>query len=672
MSKPVSGKNSVREIEHLWIEMPDGVRLAARIWMPVFPDDRTVPAILEYIPYRKRDMVRVRDERNHWYFASQGYVSIRVDMRGSGDSEGIKPDMYDPPELDDAVSVINWISCQPWCDGNVGMMGTSWGGTASLQAAARRPEALKAIIAVCATNNRFDDDIHHMGGCLLTDTVEWGATLPAILASPPDPVTVGESWRALWMQRLEALTFPLENWVRHETRDDYWRWGAVNESPADIQCPVLAIGGWVDRYSNTVMNVLSQGHDKIWGIVGPWGHHYPDLGSPGPGIGFQQEAVRWWDRWLKGWDNGVDRDPKLRVWMQSFSVPGDQIEKRAGQWVSEGFWPSDNTKTFVTKLSDLTPGRPELVKGDVAEVPWNLNVGSNAGDTGYFGRTGGLPTNQSVDDSHSLTFETEPLEEPLEILGSASFSVCFSADREDATIVARLNDVSPDDQVARVAYGIKNLKLDENGAISATASCQETGKANIELHNTAYRFEKGHRIRLSVSSSYWPVIWPSPKRTEISVSTIDSTLALPIRLPKEDAEEPLMLEPTVPPGSPTSTVKSSKPVKRSKAFNEETGEKSIGWCQDFLCVHHELIDLDFGYETRALHTANDDDPNSACSRFDHRMHFCRGDWKVDVYSMAQLTSDESEFRLEGEVRVVENGVAIFERQWSPRITRRWS
>ena len=244
-------------------------------------------------------MVRIRDERNHAWFARHGYACVRVDMRGSGDSEGVMTDMYRPEELDDALAVIEWIAAQAWCDGAVGMMGTSWGGTASLQAALRRPRALRAIIAVCATDNRFDDDIHHMGGCLITDTVEWGATLPAILASPPDPVTVGEDWRRMWRERLDGAAFPLERWIRHETRDAYWRFGAVNESPGDIACPALLVGGWSDRYSATVMNLLAANRGRCWGIVGPWGHHYPDLGSPGPAIGFQQEALRWWDRWLQ-------------------------------------------------------------------------------------------------------------------------------------------------------------------------------------------------------------------------------------------------------------------------------------------------------------------------------------------------------------------------------------
>ena len=200
------------------------------------------PAILEYIPYRKRDMVRARDERNHPYLAAHGYACLRVDMRGSGDSEGCLPDLYSPAELSDARNVIDWIARQPWCDGNVGMFGTSWGRTASLQAALKAPAPLRAIIANCATANRYEDDIHWMGGCLLTDSFEWGATLPAILAAPPDAATVGDAWREQWRARLEQLAFPLDRWIRNTTCNAYWKHGSVGCDAASLSCPVLAIG----------------------------------------------------------------------------------------------------------------------------------------------------------------------------------------------------------------------------------------------------------------------------------------------------------------------------------------------------------------------------------------------------------------------------------------------
>ena len=330
------------EVEHCWISMADGVRLSARLWLPKGCEVDPAPAILEYIPYRKADMVRQRDERNHDVFAEAGYACIRVDMRGSGNSEGVMEDMYTEDELDDATAAIEWIASQPWCNGNVGMMGTSWGGTASLQAATRRPHALKAVIAVCATDNRYEDDIHHMGGFVLTDSVEWGATLPAILALPPDPKQVGDSWREIWTARLEKMTCPLAHWIKEDVCNLYWQWGSVSHQNKVTTCPVLMVGGWADRYSNTVMNYVRDNPETSWGIVGPWGHHYPSVACPQPGIDFQKEAICWWDHWLRDIDNGTDQVPKLRLWMQEFQSPGDKIQERSGSWITESEWPGQN------------------------------------------------------------------------------------------------------------------------------------------------------------------------------------------------------------------------------------------------------------------------------------------------------------------------------------------
>lgn len=158
--------HSVSVTEHLWIVLKDGTRLAARMWLPLSASQQPVPAILEYIPYRKRDGTRTRDEPMHGYFAGNGYAVLRVDMRGSGDSDGLMADEYLLQEQEDALEVIDWISRQTWCNGAVGMMGKSWGGFNCLQLAARRPPALKAIITVCSTDDRYNDDIHYKGGCL--------------------------------------------------------------------------------------------------------------------------------------------------------------------------------------------------------------------------------------------------------------------------------------------------------------------------------------------------------------------------------------------------------------------------------------------------------------------------------------------------------------------------
>ena len=398
---------AVEVTEHLWIPMPDGIRLAARLWLPRSARQAPVPALLEYIPYRKTDMVRARDERNHPFFAEHGYACLRVDMRGSGDSEGQMDDMYSDHELADARHVIAWIAAQPWCVGRVGMFGTSWGGTAALQASIDAPEALKAIIAVCATHDRYEDDIHHMGGCLLTDSIEWGATLPVILGSPPTP-NVGNDWRERWKERLEALAFPLEAWMREEARGGYWRHGSVIHQAERLTRPILAVGGWSDRYSNSVMSLVSARPDLVWGVVGAWGHHYPDHGRPGPAMGFQQLALAWWDAWLRDPEPVPPDWPRFRTWLLEFDPPANQIDKRNGRWIESGP-PGSHVQTGVWQLGADGLSRTPSTAGDWA-VPFDLRVGQGAGDTGYFGRQGGEPLDQRDDDALSLTFDSPPLD----------------------------------------------------------------------------------------------------------------------------------------------------------------------------------------------------------------------------------------------------------------------
>ena len=152
----------VREIENLMIPMGDGVRLAARVWLPADAEGDPVPAILEMIPYRKRDGTAARDAMIHPYLAGHGYACLRIDIRGSGESEGVLLDEYLEREQDDAVEAIAWVARQPWCTGRVGMMGISWGGFNSLQVAARRPPQLGAINNHSSTDDPYPDDPHQM------------------------------------------------------------------------------------------------------------------------------------------------------------------------------------------------------------------------------------------------------------------------------------------------------------------------------------------------------------------------------------------------------------------------------------------------------------------------------------------------------------------------------
>jgi uncharacterized protein len=419
----------VREIENAWIPVAGTTdRMAARIFLP---DDAGTsaaaryPAILEYLPYRKREFTAIRDTALHRYFAGHGYVSVRVDMRGSGDSDGLMTDEYLPQELDEGRQAVAWLAEQSWCDGNVGMMGNSWGGFNSLQVAALRPPALKAIITSCSTDDRYADDMHYMGGALLTDTLDWGATFYTLLGRPPDPPIAGNRWREMWQARMENLHFMVEDWLRHQRRDAFWKHGSVDENYAAIECPVFAVGGWLDGYSNAIPRLLANLKVPRMGLIGPWAHAYPHLGVPGPDVNFLKESVRWWDQWLKGVETGIGAEPMLRVWMPEGLPARAFYDTAPGRWVAEMDWPSprigprqwsfgadgflaDGARAAEGPGAQLSDERLDWASPQLTGL-----VGGEWCPYGTGGRGPEFPGDQREDDGRSLTFTSEPLPDRL-------------------------------------------------------------------------------------------------------------------------------------------------------------------------------------------------------------------------------------------------------------------
>ena len=657
----VGGACKVTETEHLWIEMPDGVRLAARLWLP--DTGGTVPAILEYIPYRKRDMVRARDERNHPFFAANGYACLRVDMRGSGDSEGVMPDMYDDAELEDARHVIDWIARQDWCNGRVGMFGTSWGGTASLQAAVDAPAALKAVVANCATINRFQDDIHWMGGCVLTDTLEWAATLPAILAAPPDAATVGDQWMQQWRHRLEAMTLPHLNWVREDRRDPYWSRGSVHLSVDRLSCPILTIGGWSDRYSNSVMPLVAARPDLCRGIVGPWGHHYPDHGEPGPAINFQEVALEWWDHWLKGDGSSIEAWPALRIWERMFDVPQDRLTERNGGWLELDAAANDTQTRLHLTATGLSSSPDD---GDTRhDVPFDLAHGSDAGDTGYFGRVGGLPLDQSQDDARSLCFDSAVLDDDLAFLGHAELKMRVIPDVLPAQLACRLCDVAPDGRSNLITRTILNLEMD--GSLDSMSDAIPGAEMTVRMTfpSCAYRLRAGHRLRLAVGSCYWPLLWPAPAIPRSQIVLTGSSLSLPT---VTSTASPLTANFPVACDLPTHkpwTVSSKGALRRIGTATTDDGIIESGWHQPETTIMFNKAGVGFSYETETRYSCPADRPELARCSVSYMLVIHRGDGDAAISSSVSLVNGTSGGQTEARIEARWNGELLGTLDYGP-------
>ncbi len=647
----------IRESEHVPIPMPDGVHLSARIWWPDGPGP--FPALLEYIPYRKRDMVRARDERNHPYFAAHGYVCLRVDMRGSGDSEGVMPDMYADAELDDARHVIDWIAAQDWSSGAVGMFGTSWGGTASLQTAVDAPGPLKAVLANCATVDRFEDDIHWTGGCLLTDGFEWGATLPAILAAPPDSATVGADWGAIWKARLDGATCPLDAWATHRTRGSYWRHGSVRFSAESLSCPILTIGGWADRYSNSVMRLVGARPDLCWGIVGPWGHHYPDHGEPGPAIGFQDLSLQWWDYWLKGERNSVASWPKLRLWRREFDPPQDRLSTRNGRWI-EIAGPAETEGTRLHLLGDRTISNEPGVAVELP-VPSHLLHGTCAGDTGYFGRAGGLPLDQAQDDARALCFDSAPLAAPIDVIGHPAVSITVRRDRQRAQLVLRICDVAPDGRSNLVTRHAINLALDAELDSEQKFAADDPVAYRVTLPATAYRLAAGHRLRLAIATSYWPLVWPELPLARLWVMTGEAALDLPRHSSAAPLSDPFP-EVRHLPGTPRWSARSDGALVRKT----ETGKPDhlqMTWIQPTSSVQFEQTGTTFAYRTSAAYSAHLAGDVSLNCTFQHAQVITRPDGEAKIDSALQSTMTSCGLELNCHLAVRWNDTDMAIRDW---------
>ncbi len=661
----------VRVTEHLLITMDDGIRLAARLWLPVGAEQNPVPAIFEYIPYRKRDRTRVRDDITHRYLAGHGYACIRVDIRGSGDSEGVLVDQYRQEEMDDGAAVIRWLTEQPWCNGHVGMMGISWGGFNSLQVAAMQPPGLKAIITACSTDDLYLDNMHYMGGCLLTDNLSESTTMFAANSCPPDPLLVGEKWRGMWLERLAGSGLWLDIWLRHQRRDDYWKHGSVCEDYAGVRCSVMAVGGWSDGYTNAVFRLLEHLDVPRLGLVGPWGHRYPHLGSPGPAIGFLQESLRWWDYWLKGEETGIMDEPMLRVWMQDSVPPTTRYEHRPGRWIAETQWPSENViwRTFAMAPYRLVLNAEQRRRGDAVQTLQSpLSVGLFAGKWCSYTAAPDLPYDQREEDGGALIYESAPLEEALEMLGAPEVELELAANRPTAMVAVRLSDVAPDDKATRVTYGLLNLTRRNGNDLSEPLEPGQRYRIKVVMNNVSQQFPAGHRIRLSISTSYWPLAWPPPEAARLSIYTENSTLKLPIRTP-QGIDRTVQFEEAAG-ASPPAIEHLEQPHHNWLVHRDLAKDVSVQEViNDEGLYRIEDIDLEVGGSSREWYTYQGDDFTSARGENRTERTFRRGDWSVRITTRTVLTADITHFYICAELDAYEGENRVFSENWNRFIPR---
>ena len=655
----------VTELENVFIPLDDGRNLSARIWLPDGATGSPVPAILEYLPYRKRDGTAYRDEGNYPVFAVAGYAGVRVDISGTGESDGDFDDEYSPRELADALEVIDWIANQLWCDGNLGMMGISWGGFNSLQVAALQPAPLKAVIAVGTTVDRYNDDIHYKNGCHLYSNFMWSSTMLCYTSRPPDPLLVGDRWKEMWKYRLETQPYPMEIWLAHQRRDEYWKQGSVGEDYEDIKIPSLVISGWADLYVNAPP-AMAANNRLSRAINGPWTHKYPHIAWPKPRMDFLAQAIRWWNQWLQGQDSQAMQTPAYIAYISEGVRPGGYRDFEPGRWVAEDNWPSANISTSTLYLTADHALKSQPQNAGVMSICSPQDCGVACGEAFPLKPDSELSGDQSIDDAGSLVFETEVLDQSVDILGRPRIFLRLSIDKPIGNIAVRLSDVHPDGLSHRVSWGVLNLAHRSGNENPVAMRPGEYEDVELLLDECGYRFPENHKLRISISTAYWPMVMPPPAVVTASIKPGQASfLELPVRQGND------CIKPAEPDADPRPDYKYYCQPDYARSV-----EKDLQRNMTHFQVYDDTGDYQVaGHGMRTRYTHEDiwsicpDDPLTSKATSAFICYMQRDDWQIRTVCESSYQCDAENYYLRATVTAYAGDVEFNRRSWEKVIPR---
>lgn len=680
------GDPSIRVIENVWIPMRDGSRLAARLFLPQAASHTSTGAVLEYLPYRKRDAYRYRDDVAGPFLAKSGIALLRVDIRGTGDSDGAMVDEYMPIEQADALEVIEWMASQHWCNGNVGMRGISYGSFVALQAAVKTPPALKAIVSTCGTEQRYLDDIHYRGGCLINDQYVWAMEWQVIMRAPPDPIIVGEDrWRPMWKQRLDVAGPMTILWNEHETLDAKWKDGSIQDY-SKIRCAIYNVAGMLDAYlpsATRMMERAPQVPQKA--LIGPWAHKWPGYpqplghrgaptaaanGTPGPGVNWLPVETRWWRHWLLGEKNGIMEEP--RMWaLREDAPPGISYpQDTRGSWVSEPTWPAPEIKGHTWYLNSA--GLQERMGAHTLLTHrTDLTIGFASRWSGASGDPETWWRDQATDDARCLRFDSAPLHEPLDIMGEPIFRLRVRADKPVAKVFARLTEVLADGRSNYVSFALLSLTHRDSDERPVAAVAGQDYDLTLKGHFACYRFSRGSRIRVALSETWWPVVWPSPELVTLQVTAGVSSVELPIRPMREGETPPFEVyrDRYATPG--TVPAPYEKPVENIQ-IGGAPGSRTFTLVEGSLDPQGEPID---GVQTvykeayKLRRTIRENDPNSAEWEAEAINVYERPGWKIRLRAWCLCKSTPTHFICSEDFEAWDGEHSVFSRRWEKKIPR---
>lgn len=648
--------------ERIFIPLADGTRLATSLYLP----DEAAPVILEALPYRKDDLTasyageyrRLRDEG--------GYAVARVDLRGTGSSDGIATDEYPEQEQKDLVEVIAWLAAQEWSTGNVGMYGTSYSGFNSIQLAMERPPALKAICAIYATDDRYTDDVHFEGGALRgIDQIDYCLYMTAINALPPVPSICGDGWREAWGERVAKGEPWILKWLEEQNDSPYWRHGSLRPDYGSIEAATMIVAGWADGYRNATFRMFEQLTCNKRLLIGPWSHASAETSLPGPHIDLVPEMIRWWDRWLKDDRNGIEDDDPIQLFVRRSTRPAPDLPELRGEWRTEATWPPERLRGEALELRSVPGGTGRI------------EVMGHVGATASLSCAGVLPWvqpfDQRPDDALSLCYDFEVLTGDLEILGYPRLEVTLTSEAPVAYLSVKLQDVFPDGISANVSRGILNLTHRDSHSDPEALEPGRSYEVSIDLSATSWVFEAGHRIRVSLAGADWPNVWPPPAGNVLHIDAERSRMLLPVLPPQEHPNDPGFL---LPPAERGDAPEATKAV-------EASGEKEPVYRIEHDAIAHRahvVVDHGSSYDVEigagviedyfGRLTVSTDDPSDAHAEGRARFEMAWPETTASAEVSMTLESDATTYRVRLDLDVQEDGETLWTRRWDREIPRR--
>ena len=659
-------------LKNQMIRVRDGIHLAADVYLP---DEELkkknnwnrLPAVMEYIPYRKDEAVP--GKRFSEVLARKGYAVVRVDIRGTGSSEGINQDEYTVREQWDGYDAVEWIASQPWCDGQVNIMGISYGGFTALQIAGLQPPHLRTIIPVDFTDNRYTDDCVYCGGLLRMyyNVALYGTQMVAYNAMPPSTLLDENQYAAIWKTHLENNTPYFLNWFQNPLENSYWENGSASAFTEKIQCPVFLIGGWRDGYPNPPFRLFQKlkSPKKIW--VGPWNHAWPEKAIPGPRVDYLEEVCRWLDYWCKEISTGIMDEPAIHFFVQSFQKPDPDCLDSAGYWRAERIYPFDaleSKKVFLTFDHCLAEKKID----DTAAC--NLEYYPQTGvRTGLWsgGIMFGLPDDHRKDEAYSQVFDSPVYEENSIIFGRPEFSCTVSSDVPVVGLCVCLSEVAPNGTSALITKGILNLARDHTFSEIKILEKYEKRKVQIFLDHTAWQISKGNKIRLSLSSGDFPNIWPTPypAKTSISIGGTDAAVfSLPIlhSVSKESVRQfkpsaKIINSHTENPDTPVWEIKED--------LLRQTTAVRIAQKSEFRSNEN----IDYTHDQDSSFTVSQKNPADAVATGTCVCVQKKAETEIKAKSMVSIRSDNQNFHLYITLEVYNADRIIFTKKWTERYSR---